>query len=222
MDRVAEPELMDTPDQARAYAEADFAAPHDRFVELFRECFPDNDLNGSAVIDLGCGPADVTLRFARRFPYCSITGIDAGPNMLALAREAIAQAGLGHRISLVQGYLPEHPLAPTSCDAVISNSLLHHLANPMALWRTIRRCAKPGALVFVMDLMRPVDAVRLDSLVDSYTRGEPEILRQDFRNSLKASYLAEEVTRQIGEAGLARLTVRVVSDRHWIAFGRLD
>ncbi|HEX6174620.1 MAG TPA: SAM-dependent methyltransferase, partial [Candidatus Binatia bacterium] len=62
MERIPEPELMDEDEQARAYALADFAEPHNHFVELFRECFPDEAITGH-VLDLGCGPADVTLRF---------------------------------------------------------------------------------------------------------------------------------------------------------------
>ena len=66
MERIPEPELMDEAEQARAYAEADFSGPHDMFVQLFREAFPDTAPAG-AVLDLGCGPADVTRRFASAF-----------------------------------------------------------------------------------------------------------------------------------------------------------
>ena len=210
---------MDEPEQARAYAQADFAAPHERFVSLFGEAFPGERLVGAAVIDLGCGPADVTMRFARGYPGCRITGVDAGPNMLALGRRAIADAGLSSRITLVRGHLPAYPLAAAVYDGVICNSLLHHLADPMVLWRAIGHCAKPSA--WVLDLLRPVDAAAVNGLVEEHTRGEPDVLRQDFRNSLLASYRAEEVRAQIDAAGLSGLAVRVVSDRHWIAVGRV-
>ncbi len=42
MKRIPEPELMNSPEQARAYAEADFSEPHNMFVEKFAECFPDD------------------------------------------------------------------------------------------------------------------------------------------------------------------------------------
>jgi len=38
---------------------------------------------------------------------------------------------------------------------VNSNSLLHHLVDPMVLWRTIRLLAAKRAAIFVMDLARP-------------------------------------------------------------------
>jgi ubiquinone/menaquinone biosynthesis C-methylase UbiE len=219
MERVPEAELMEAPEQALAYARADFAEPHDRFVQLFQESFGHPDLGGLEVLDLGCGPADVTVRFARDHPGCRITGLDAGPNMLALARTAVADARLSDRIRLVQGHLPGYRLPLHRFDVVICNSLLHHLADPATLWQALRRAARPGARLFVMDLLRPSSAAEWDSLVEKYTRGEPEVLRQDFRNSLGAGYRCSEVESQLAAAGLEAVTVRAVSDRHWLAAG---
>jgi hypothetical protein len=63
MERIVEPELMDDEAQARAYAEADFEEPNARFVALYRE-FVGALPAGAAVLDLGCGPGDITLRLA--------------------------------------------------------------------------------------------------------------------------------------------------------------
>ena len=49
----------------------------------------------------------------------------------------------------------------------------------------------------------------------------PPVLRNDFLNSLCAAYRPDEVARQLASAGLERLQVEVVSDRHLIVFGRL-
>ena len=37
-------------------------------------------------------------------------------------------------------------------DVIFSNSLLHHLPDPLPMWREIRRLARPGTIVFVRDL----------------------------------------------------------------------
>ena len=63
MQRIPEPELMDEAEQARAYAQADFAEPNQRFVDCFEAEFP--ELQQGAVLDLGCGPGDIVLRLAR-------------------------------------------------------------------------------------------------------------------------------------------------------------
>lgn len=219
LERTPEPELMDDPAQACAYAEADFEAPHQYFVELFGETFP--DWEGGSVLDLGCGPADITVRFARRYPLCAIDGLDGSGAMLRLGREALEAEGLGERIRLVQGYLPGAELPRYDYDAVISNSLLHHLAEPMVLWETVRSQGDTGAPVFVMDLVRPDTGAQARKLVEMYADGEPEVLRRDFHHSLLAAYRVEEVEAQLAAAALHGLSVRAVSDRHLVVSGYL-
>ncbi|MEO1767351.1 class I SAM-dependent methyltransferase [Thiobacter aerophilum] len=217
MQRVPEPELMEDPKQARAYAEADFAEPHQAFVEHFRLRFP--NFHGGRVLDLGCGPADVTVRFARAFPHTRITAVDGSAAMLELARQRLAAEALTARIELVHLRLPA-PLAGRY-DAVISNSLLHHLADPSVLWKTLRATARPGACVLVMDLMRPDCIEEAERLVACYAADAPAVLRRDFFNSLLAAYQPREVADQLAKAGLAHFQVEPVSDRHWLAWGRL-
>jgi hypothetical protein len=90
------------------------------------------------------------------------------------------------------------------------------------LWETVRSVAKPGALVLIMDLMRPASAGWVAALVESYARDEAEVLKQDFRNSLFAAFEPAEVSEQLKAAGLDdQLEVRVVSDRHLAVWGRL-
>ncbi len=218
MQRTPEPDLMNDPAQARAYAEADFAVPHEGFVDLFLARFPDFPATGE-VLDLGCGPGDVCMRFARRFPEVVIHGIDGAEAMLAEGRRLLGEAGLAERVQLHHGYLPGAVLPRAHYATLISNSLLHHLNDPMLLWHALRDHAEPGARIFVMDLMRPETPEQALGLVEQYAAGEPEVLRHDFHMSLHAAYTPEEVRGQLAEAGLA-LVVEVVSDRHLIAYGR--
>jgi ubiquinone/menaquinone biosynthesis C-methylase UbiE len=218
--RVPEPEIMADPAQAKAYAEADFSEAHNRFVRLFRETFGIKRIV-DRVLDLGCGPADMTMRFAESYPECLMDAVDASDAMLRLAEERVQKRGWGYRIRLAQGRLPEAELPENGYAAILSNSLLHHLQEPQALWQAVKRYGKPGAPVWVMDLLRPATPEQADALVDQYASGAPEILRRDFRHSLQAAYRPEEVLGQLESAGLNSLQVRVVSDRHFVAGGRL-
>jgi ubiquinone/menaquinone biosynthesis C-methylase UbiE len=219
MDRVAEPELMDDAEQALAYALADFAEPHQAFVTYFHERFP--TFEQGSVIDLGCGAADVTMRFARAYPHAKLIGLDGAEAMLAHGRQSLAQSDLGARVTLIKTHLPAAlPFIP-AVDAVISNSLLHHLAGPAVLWQTIRRLAKPGAPVLVMDLLRPHSIDEAERLVAIHTDAAPPVLRKDFFNSLLAAYQLEEIRQQLRDAGLDHFTVEQVSDRHLLAWGTM-
>ncbi len=219
MRRILEPELMEDAEQALAYSEADFSEPHNRFVDKFDEMFPDAPEEGFA-LDLGCGPADVSCRFAKRHPGLVIHGVDGSEAMLAPGRGRIARLGLEQRVKLFRILLPNELPRP-HYDIVISNSLLHHLPDPQILWATVKRAGTPGAPLFAMDLMRPESRRRAEQLTRLYAGGEPEVLRRDFFNSLLAAFTEEEVRRQLQSAGLESVHVTAASDRHLIVYGRL-
>lgn len=217
MQRIPEPELMDDTDQARAYARADFEEPNSRFVELFAEHI---GAPAGPVLDVGCGPGDIVLRLARRYPDVRIHGLDGAEAMLAFGREAlVAEPALADRVRFIRGTIPGASLPQNDYAAVTSNSLLHHLHDPGVLWRLIRDAVRPGARVLLMDLFRPDDRERAARIVDSYATDEPAVLRRDFFNSLLAAFTPDEVRLQLQDAGLHGLRVETVSDRHLLVTG---
>lgn len=222
MKRRLEPELMDTVEQARAYASADFTESNTLFMRLLEEQQP-GELVGARAMDLGCGPADIVIRFLRRYTKASCDALDGSQPMLDLAQADIdALPGVARRARLVRDLLPSATLERTAYDLILSNSLLHHLHQPRVLWDTVQAVAKPGALVLIMDLMRPASAGWAAALVQSYARDEAEVLKQDFLNSLFAAFEPAEVAEQLKAAGLDdQLGVHVVSDRHLAVWGRL-
>lgn len=220
MKRIPEPDLMNDPDQALAYANADFEQPHNEFIKQFRNCFQHTNVRGH-VLDLGCGPGDVTIRFANMFPQCTIEGVDGSKNMLKHGRQAVIEQKLENRIDLICGYLPKANLPRAYYDVLMSNSLLHHLTDPMILWELIKKHSRPETIVFVMDLLRPDSAATAKQLVDHYAADEPAILKEDFFNSLCASYQADEVSKQLQQCGLGTLKLKIISDRHFIVYGHV-
>ncbi len=72
-----------------------------------------------------------------------------------------------------------------------------------------------------MDLMRPESEVEVLRLVELYVANEPDVLRHDFQHSLFAAYRVDEVRAQLDAAGLNKLTVEAVSDRHQVIVGLL-
>lgn len=221
MKRRPEPELMETPEQALAYAQADFTESNGLFIELLRRLDP-GPLEGARALDLGCGPADIAIRFLRAWPRATCDALDGSGPMLELARAALdALPGVAARCRLIRDRIPSATLPRHGYELILSNSLLHHLPDPQVLWSTLIQAGKPGAPVLVMDLMRPASAGWVEALVSTYAAGEPEVLREDFRNSLYAAFEPPEVVDQLAKAGLDCLEVGVVSDRHLAVFGRL-
>jgi len=202
-------------EQVRAYADADFEAPHSHFMELLRARCDDLPQTGLA-LDLGCGSGDISRRFAATFPGWRIDGIDGSAAMLAAAR---AMTPDDMPIRFIEVRLPVLPI--DRYDMIFSNSLLHHLDDPAVLWSTIRDWANPGCRVFIMDLLRPDDRTAAERFVEQYAADEPPVLQNDFLHSLLAAYEAAEIAEQLLRGNLP-LCVEVVSDRHVIAWGNVD
>ncbi len=218
MRRVPEPELMDDPEQALAYAMADFSEPDSQFMSLFREEFG-RDLKGF-VLDLGCGPGNISFRFAREYKECIVHAIDGSEPMIGIAENRLAtEPELKERLFFFKGVLPRINPPQEFYDIIISNSLLHHLHEPDACWQTIKRFSKRGTIIFIRDLKRPSSEDEARRIVERYSGGEPEILKRDFYNSLLAAFTVDEIEDQLRITGLKNLYVREVSDRHLVVSG---
>lgn len=210
---------MEDEEQALAYAQADFEEPNELFIAKFNEKV--GEISGQ-VLDLGCGPARLSLRFAKEHPNCIVFAVDGSRAMLLQAQEQMQQKpDVKGRIVLIHDNLNTISLPQRHYRSVISNSLLHHLHDPMLLWNAIRKFAASNAWIFIMDLFRPRSEEKAKEIVEKYGGNEPDILQRDFFNSLLAAFEEEEIRAQLKEAGLDHMFTQIVSDRHIIIYGRM-
>ena len=217
MPRTPEPELMTNDALVDAYAAADLSELNEPIVAAFRHRFP-HFANGR-ILDAGCGTADLAIRLATALSGVTVHGIDGSQEMLSVGARAVSNAHLDARITLEERYLPDPALPPAAFDAVVSNNLLHHLADPAALWQTIAHCAKPSAAIFVADLHRPPDFDTARDLVVRYASQGRPVLQESFYDSLCAAYTAGEIRRQLDDAGLTHLHVERIDELHLLVWG---
>jgi len=211
---------MEGVEQAKAYAEADFDDVNAAFVERFLTAFPER--GPREIVDLGCGPADIAIRIVRARPSTSLLAVDGSAAMLEQARRAIAAAGVGDQIELLQANIPVGDTLDRRFDVIISNSLLHHLHDPDGLWRDVATLARAGAAVLVVDLFRPRSEAAVQKLVEAYMSDVPTVLARDFENSLHAAFTVAEVQAQLAAyPSLSALKIEEISDRHLAVFGHV-
>lgn len=219
MDRIVEAELMADEAQVHAYANANFEQAHSLIIENLARCVPNLSKLG-AWVDLGCGDGEITTRLARLCPHACIDALDGSSTMLRYAKQRLVREGAAEQVRLVESVLPQLPLDEGIYDGIFSNSLLHHLHEPQHLWQAVRYLSKTTAQIFICDLCRPPDEQRVDELVEMYANGEPDILRRDFHNSLRAAFTPNEIQAQLAKAGLAHLNMETISDRHIAIYGQ--
>ena len=211
---------MNDPQQVATYAGQYLDNAYWLFIQCFRKFFPDL-LPSEAILDLGCGPAAIPLRLARLFPQCEIHGVDGAPRMLACGNEAVQREGLERQVRLFHGILPDQLSLPRDrYQIVISNSFLHHLADPMVLWNAIGKYSQPHAAILIIDLLRPQSEASAELVVEKYIPDAPSLLRQDMLLSLFAAHTLDEVTAQLQEADLHHdLKVTKVSPFQFAVYG---
>lgn len=197
--------------QVSAYAEADFSEPHNHFIKRLQTLVDPAEFAGTA-LDLGCGPGDISCRFARAFPLSRVVAVDGSLPMLNYGRKNVPEELRG-RIHFIHGMLQDICLPEAGYELILSNSLLHHLPDPAILWHLIARYAQSGSRLAIMDLVRPKNLAEARRLVEIYVRDGPEILQHDFYHSLLAAFTIDEIKAQISACGF-NLRIEQISDRH--------
>jgi SAM-dependent methyltransferase len=106
-----------------------------------------------AVLDAGCGLGGTMLALARRWGG-RIVGVTLSPKQAAIAREAIARAGLAASVDVQVRSYDDPPPGPF--DVVIAiESLLHSVAPDTSIGALSRVLKEGGALVIVDDMPEP-------------------------------------------------------------------
>jgi ubiquinone/menaquinone biosynthesis C-methylase UbiE len=173
------------------------------------------------MVDLGTGPGTVPIMVAKSRPGWHITAIDAAKAMTRIAQISVKMAGVAGRVQIHTLNAKATGLPDRAFDIVFCASLVHHMPDPVPLWREIRRLAAPGALIYVRDLKRPESEDVARELVNKHASEQSELLREEFYRSLLSAFTVEEVRQQLDAADLSFLTVEPVPDRYLDVFGRM-
>ncbi len=225
LSRVLEPEVMDSPEEARDYDSMDHSAVNRLFVDHLLQAALLAGIvlrrpRAIRVLDVGTGTAQIPIELVSRPVACVVVAIDLARHMLELAETNVAAAG---RQPLIECRLADAkglPDADGSFEIVMSNSIIHHIPEPIDSLREMVRVVRPGGLLFVRDLLRPGDAATLKRLVDAYAGDANAHQKQMFADSLHAALTLDEVRELAHDAGLPCESAAQTSDRHWTLAAR--
>ena len=216
LERVLEPEVMDSIEEALTYDAMDHAEVNRQFVsDLVEAGFVSGD-----ILDLGTGTALIPVELCQQMSDIRVMAADLSDSMLTVARNNIGLANFTERIQLDRVDAKSLPYAANMFDCVISNSIIHHLPEPLTALREAVRVTRGGGTLFFRDLLRPANDSVVAQLVDTYTAGESDHARQMFADSLRAALTLDEVQRMVVAVGFEAESVHATSDRHWTWVGR--
>ena len=108
---------------------------------------------GETVLDLGSGGGiDVILSAKRVGPTGTAYGLDMTDEMLALAQQNVAEAGV-RNVHFLKGVIEQIPLPADSVDVVISNCVINLSVDKPAVLTEIARVLKPGGRIGISDVV---------------------------------------------------------------------
>ena len=222
LNRILEPEVMDSEREAQEYNDMDHSVVNQRFVEeLFQfvrdqnSVGADGEIDLGDVLDLGTGTALIPIELCRQDHECRVMAVDLAVSMLELARYNVEAGGMIERITLAQVDAKKMGYDRGAFDVVISNSIIHHIPQPLSCLREMVRVVAEDGLLFIRDLMRPEDKETLEELVVAYTGKESEYSQKLFRDSLHAALSLDEIRELVASLGFEPDSVKATSDRHW-------
>lgn len=207
--RLLELEVMDTPAEAQGYDAMDHSAPNRAFVDRLHHLHATGTM-----LDLGTGPGHIPLLIAAENPSAKIMAIDLSREMLRIARAKLSATTFADRIEFQLADVKALPFEDHSFETVFSNTILHHIPQPLAMLSETWRVLKPGGVLLIRDLYRPVSVARLDELVGLHTVGCNAHQRQMFRDSLLAAVTPDELRHLAQVAGMSDVEVVIDTDRH--------
>ena len=209
--RVLEPEVMDSPEEARDYDAMDHGAVNRAFVADFLAAW-----NGeNPILDVGTGTALIPIELCRQAPAARVVAVDLAEHMIRLAEENVRREGFADRLELRHCDAKQLPFSAGTFAALISNSIVHHIPEPSCVLTDMIRVLKPGGILFVRDLLRPPDEKTLGKLVAIYAGNANAHQQQMFADSLHAALSLAEARGLVASRGYDPATVQQTTDRHW-------
>lgn len=201
---------MDTWLEASAYDAMDFTVVNEAFAAAAVALDPD----AVKILDVGTGTARIPILMCQQRPQYLITAVDLAQSMLIIGQRNVEEAQLTQRIRLERVDAKRMPYPDLEFDAIVSNSLVHHLPEPLSLFQEMNRLVRPGGALLIRDLVRPETEQQLDELV---ARGNTYDTRQQqlFRDSLTAALTLAEVQDLIDRVGFQQVTLAQTSELHW-------
>ena len=227
MKRTPEPELMETPSQVKAYAEADFSVSDsmvvkslEKYLKKIGKTLNKNDL----ILDIACGPGNISERISKNWPFVKVVGIDGSKEMLIQAEKKLCESvakNLSYELFEINSIATGKQQFPLKADVLVSNSALHHFHDPYRFWDALKKLGKKKCIHIHRDLLRPSSIEKALNLKEKYLSNSPEILKNDFYASLKASFRVDEVNQQLLKAGFSQLEVFQVDELYFEIIGSM-
>ena len=223
---------MSSREQVLAYSEGDFSIGEKKLVEFIDQFLRKNRITLSSndlIVDLGCGPGNITEKLALKWPEVNVLGVDGSEEMIARAKRNKNchrfNKALSRNLAYLCADIKKLQLSDISSSKnialLVSNSLIHHIINIKDFLDCIKRLSSNKTINFHKDLRRPVTKKIALELKEQCSKEYNQILTNDYYASLKASYTKDELKNFLIKEESYALNVLEEDNKYLMVYGRL-
>ena len=151
----------------------------------------DNKIKNVKMPDIliaGCGTGQHSIETAAKFKESKVLAVDLSTSSISYAKRKTEELSIKN-IDYLQADILDLGKLGKQFDIVESVGVLHHMADPVAGWRVLTNCLKPGGLMKIglySELARQ-DIVKMRKEISKAGLGSSDIEMKSFRNMLVKS-----------------------------------
>jgi tRNA (cmo5U34)-methyltransferase len=154
----------------------------------------------SALLDIGCGAGNYTLKLLQSLPLKSVTLIDLSRPMLDRAMERIHATAPAVEITAIQSDIRDTPLPEAAYDVAVAAATLHHLRDDrewQSVFAAVYRALVPGGSFWISDIVTHQSAAVQSVMWQRYGEYLTALKGPEYRDHVFAYIGAEDTPRPL-------------------------
>ncbi|TKJ24200.1 MAG: hypothetical protein CEE43_00520 [Promethearchaeota archaeon Loki_b32] len=202
-------EGLDSPEVAAAFEKVTNLLP---FKLLHRKVLSQLKLYNlkDSLLDVGCGPGNLIIQVAKKYPSLDLIGVDLSSEILELAKKKAVENNLNEKIVFKIGSVESLPFPDKSVDFILSTLSLHHWEDPKQAFEEIFRVLTDGGVLLIFDFRRDARKFFYGLLKFATKVVVPKALKKinEPSGSLKAGYVFSEISQIISQTSFSNVYIK--------------
>jgi tRNA (cmo5U34)-methyltransferase len=169
-------------------------------LELIAQAARATRPQAAALVDIGCGAGNYTLKLLEHLPLRSVTLIDLSRPMLDRAIQRVRAAAPAVEVTAMQSDIRETKLPEAAFDVAVAAATLHHLRGDDEwhnVFATVHRALRPGGSFWISDLVTHQSAAVQDVMWQRYGEYLAALRGPEYRDHVFAYVDAEDTPRTL-------------------------
>jgi ubiquinone/menaquinone biosynthesis C-methylase UbiE len=159
-----------------------------------------SEIKDGVILDVGCGPGQITRRLGKANPKFNVIGVDLSANMIEGAKILAAEENV-QNVEFRIGNVENLPFEDDTFDLVVTQGSLLCWENPVKGIKELYRVAKKGSYIYIRDLRRDCPQEAIDHITGFMNH--PKRI-EGFKKAIEDAYTMDEFEDLIKKSDISK------------------